>query len=101
MTLENEDFIAPSTINLRLAPDLTSLSPPPRTRCNFPEATWQTCGHYRLGIDYSPVRRVSIGSIVAARHAGISTAPQPTTASAIIEEIRETGLHKLLSVQAQ
>src|ERR1044071_5750679 len=41
-----------------------------------------------------------IGSIVAARHAGISTAQQPTTASAIIEDVRETGLHKLLSVQA-
>jgi len=41
-----------------------------------------------------------IGSIVAARHAGISTAQQPTTASAIIEDDRETGLHRLLSVQA-
>src|SRR5262245_19363684 len=41
-----------------------------------------------------------IGSIVAARHAGTSTAQQPTTASAIIEEVRETGLHRLLSVQA-
>src|SRR5207302_1745761 len=34
---------------------------------------------------HSPVRRMRIGSIVAARHAGISTAPQPTTASAMIE----------------
>src|SRR5262249_27183360 len=41
-----------------------------------------------------------IGSIVAARHAGISTAQQPTTASAIIEDVRETGLHRLLSAQA-
>src|SRR5262245_6865190 len=41
-----------------------------------------------------------IGSIVAARHAGISTAQQPTTASAIIEDVRETGLHRLLPVQA-
>src|SRR5581483_9265925 len=41
-----------------------------------------------------------IGCSVAARHAGISTAPPPTTASAIIEEVRETGLHRLLSVQA-
>src|SRR5204863_4223857 len=49
---------------------------------------------------HSPVRRMRIGSILAARHAGISTAPQPTTASAIIEDIRETGLHRLFSVQA-
>src|SRR5262245_12867042 len=49
---------------------------------------------------HSPVRRMRIGSIVAARHAGISTAQQPTTASAIIEGVRETGFHKLLSVQA-
>jgi hypothetical protein len=40
-----------------------------------------------------------IGSIVAARRAGISTAQQPTTARAIIEDVRETGLHRLLSVQ--
>src|SRR5262245_43077053 len=49
---------------------------------------------------HSPARRMGIGSSVAALHAGISTAQQPTTASAIIEDVRETGLHRLLSVQA-
>ena len=48
---------------------------------------------------HSPVRRMRIGSILAARQAGISTAQQPTMASAIIEDVRETGLHRLLSVQ--
>jgi hypothetical protein len=49
---------------------------------------------------HSPSRRMRIGSIVAARHAGISAAQQPTAASAISEDVRETGLHRLLSVQA-
>src|SRR5262245_15543461 len=51
------------------------------------------------GWTHSPVRRLRIGSIVAARNAGISTAQQPTTASTIIEDVREKGLHRLLSVQ--
>src|SRR5262249_42141063 len=49
---------------------------------------------------HSAALSMRVGSIVAARHAGISIAQQPTTASAIIEGARETGLQRLLSVQA-